>query len=111
MIISVSRKLQALKALYFGELEFELHRAALTPDQVREHGLPSTPLKESEKRASRWREAYGVEQTEIDALAALRPNLLARIAHDALGPFFDRSLDRRVWEAREPLGGRGAGGR
>ena len=99
MGISVGRKLQAMRAL-LGRFEFELHRVALTPDQVREYGLPSTPLKETERRADHWRQAMGVEQTEIDALASLRPDLLRQLARDAITPFFDRTLDGRVSGAR-----------
>jgi hypothetical protein len=100
MPIEVSRKLQAFRESLFPELDFQVHRVALTPDQVREYGLPSTPLKPSEKRAGAWFEAFGVEQTEIDALATLQPDLLRRIARDATKPFCDTSLDRRVSEAR-----------
>ena len=42
--------------------------------------MPSTPLKSTERRADRWHEAMGVAQTEIDALAALQPALLRRMA-------------------------------
>jgi len=100
MGISVARKLQALKILLPGMPDFELHRVALTPDQVRVYGLPSTPLKATEKRADPWREAMGAEQTEIDALASLRPDLLRQVAAEAVRPFFDESLDRRVEAAR-----------
>jgi hypothetical protein len=100
MPISIGRKLQAFKALLFPELEFQVLRVALTPDLVRQHGLPSTPLKESERRADRWREAMGIEQTEIDALAALRPDLLRQIAEQAVAPFFDYTLARRCARAR-----------
>ena len=100
MPISVARKLQAFKVLLFPDLEFAVYRVALTPDQVREYGLPSTPLKDTEKRADSWRTATGVDQTEIDALAALRPDLLRQIARDALDAFFDRTLDGRVFTAQ-----------
>jgi hypothetical protein len=40
------------------------------------------------------------EQTEIDALASLQPDLLRQIASNALDPFFDHTLDRRVDRAR-----------
>ncbi len=100
MPIEIGRKLQALTALSFHDLESEVHKVALTPDQVREYGLPYNALKESEKRAGAWKSAMGVEQTEIDALAALRPDLLRQIARDALDPFFDHTLDRRVFEAQ-----------
>jgi hypothetical protein len=102
MGISVSRKLQALSVLLgrWTGLEFEVHRAALTPDQVRGLRLPSTPLKETEKRAAKWGQAMGTRQTEIDALSALRPDDLARIAREAIAPFFDETLAGRTEDAR-----------
>jgi hypothetical protein len=95
MPISIGRKLQAFKALLFPELEFQVRRVALIPDQVREHGLPSTPLKSTERRADRWQDAMGVAQTEIDALAALQPALLRRMACHAIRSFFDPTLTSR----------------
>jgi hypothetical protein len=100
MPVSVSRKLQALKALEFDDIEFAVHRVALTPDQVKRYDLPSTPLKDTEKRADKWSDATGVLQTEVDALAALRPDLLAEWAENAISPFFDATLERRVGQAR-----------
>lgn len=99
MPISVARKLQAFTTSHFPELEFQVHRVALTPDQVREYGLPSTPLKDTEKRADKWQQSMGVAQTEIDALASLRPDLLRRIARDAIAPFYDATLAERVRDA------------
>jgi hypothetical protein len=96
MPISIARKLQAFKASLFPDLDFEVRRVGLTPDQVREYGLPITPLKDTERRADRWLEAMGVEQTEIDALASLRPDLLRQLARAALGSFYDRTLGSRV---------------
>jgi hypothetical protein len=101
MPVSIGRKLQALRDLLFENLQFEVVPVALTVDQVRELGLPSTPLKETEKRASRWREAFGVEQTEVDALATLRPDDLREIVHRAFDPYFDRTLKTRVGEAED----------
>jgi hypothetical protein len=100
MPIEVGRKLQALKVLHFPDLEFEVHRVALTPNQVREYDLPSTPLKGTEKRGDAWQSAMGVEQTEIDALASLRPDLLESITDDAIEPFYDFDLRHRVTLAR-----------
>lgn len=72
-----------------------MRRAALLPEHVERLGLPSTPLKVTEKRADRWRERWGHEQTEIDALAALMPDELTRLARDALAPFHDPTLGQR----------------
>jgi hypothetical protein len=102
MPISIGRKLQAFRDLLFPKLRFEVVPVALTVEQVGQLGLPSTPLKETEKRADRWREAFGgAEQTEIDALATLQPDVLRQIAEDAFDPYFDRTLEDRVNEARD----------
>src|SRR5262249_26839873 len=52
MAVSIGRKLQAFRDYRFPELKFEIGPITLTVEQVRELGLPSTPLKETEKRAS-----------------------------------------------------------
>jgi hypothetical protein len=44
-------------------------------------------------------ERYGIEQTEIDALATLRPDVLTAIARVALDPFFDHTLAKRYRHA------------
>jgi hypothetical protein len=101
MPVSIGRKLQAFRDLLFPTLRFEIVPVALTVEQVRELGLPTTPLKETEKRADRWRQAFGVEQTEIDALATLQPDVLRDIVERAFDPYFDRTLAARVSAAKE----------
>jgi hypothetical protein len=100
MPLSVARKLQALRTLHHPQLRIAVHRVALTLDQVGQFDLPSTPLKATEKRAGLWRAAMHHEQTEIDALAALRPGILRQIAFDAVAPFFDFTLTTRCKAAR-----------
>jgi hypothetical protein len=100
MPVSIGRKLQAFHDLLFPDLEFEVRPIALTREQAEQLNLPSTPLKETERRADRWRAAMGLEQTEVDALATLRPDALRLIVEDALAPFHDADLSPRVWEAK-----------
>jgi hypothetical protein len=96
MPTSVARKFQALCDLLFPDLDLRLYPVALTLEQVIAFDLPSAPLKPSEKRKAKWQERNGGrEQTEIDALLALRPGELERLLHGAIAPFFDRSLDQR----------------
>ena len=102
MPTAIGRKLQALRDFKFPTLEFTVVHAALGPDQVRDLELPSSPLKEGERRAAKWLELYGSEQTEIDALATLQPDRLRQIARDAVAPFFDADLVGRV-EAAESI--------
>jgi hypothetical protein len=101
MPISIARKLQAFKDQFFRHLKFEVVPIALTVEQVEAENLPSAPLKETEKRADRWRDAFGIDQTEIDALTtpARRP-ILERLIRQAFKPYIDTTLDRRVAEAK-----------
>jgi hypothetical protein len=108
MSVSVARKLQAFKTLLPKMPDFEMHRVALTPEWVSEYNrsndepLPSSPLKETEKRGVKWRAAWGIEQTEIDSLLTpARQHILERLAVDAIAPFYDETLDHRVFEARD----------
>ena len=100
MPIVTAHKLRAFRAQLYPQLEFQCYRVALTPSQVRRHDLPESPVKETEKRGHKWTEAMGVDQTEIDALATLQPQLLRRIAEETLGLFYDRTLDNRVSQVR-----------
>ncbi len=100
MPVSVGRKLPAMRDLLYPELRIELHRVALTLEQCVNFNLPSTPLKESERRADKWRARTGREQTEIDALAALHPGALQQIAWEAIAPFWDATLADRVRDAQ-----------
>jgi hypothetical protein len=113
MPISIARKLQALKALLFPDLRGQVVAVSLTLDQAIEQRLPTTPVKIGEKRRDRWQQAYGpalfeaglieapdrAAQVEIDALAALRPEELTRIAEAEIGRYVDPGLPRRFARA------------
>ena len=97
MTISIARKLQAFRDLRFPRLRFEVVPVALTIDQVHELQLPSTPLKEGDKRRERWVEAFDVEQTEIDSLTTPdQMDDLRTIIEQAFVPYFDFDLEDRV---------------
>jgi hypothetical protein len=99
MPVSVARKLQALCDLYYPNIRVKLYPVALTLNQIRTLGLPSSPLKETERRASRWRETMGHDQTEIDAMVELHPRALRGATFEALRPFYDDGLANRVLTA------------
>ena len=99
MPISVSRKLQALRDLLHPSLDIQLQRAALTAKQAETLELPETPLKANDKRSANWKAKTGREQTELDALIALRPDALRRLALEAIEPFYDDTLAQRCSEA------------
>ena len=99
MTIALARKLQGFAVSEFPRLKFEVVRAGLTPEQARELGLPSAPLKPSEARADRWRGAFGIGQTELDSAMALKRDEFAAMIEAAIEPYFDETLDERAREA------------
>ena len=102
MAVSIGRKLQAFRDLLYPGPRVRGDPDRLTEEQVRKLDLPSTPLKETEKRADRWREAHGgLEQTEIDALATLRPDGAPRDHPRRLRSVLRPHLDQRARDIRE----------
>lgn len=101
MPVSLGRKLQALKHGCLPQLEYIMPKPiALTPQQAEAFDLPSTPLKDTEKRADKWLERWGREQTEVDSMLELRPSELRTMINEAIEPYFDATLASRVFEAR-----------
>jgi hypothetical protein len=113
MPIAVARKLMAHRDREFDSLEFVVIPAALTEEQVRaDPPLPSTMLKRvgepgrermlpGSDRVEEWLRAHGgLEQTEVDAAIALKPDDLTRWIREALEPWFDRDLAARVETAK-----------
>jgi len=101
MPISVARKLQAHICRQFHDLDVRVIRVALTLEHVIEFELPDSPMKSGEKRKDAWFKRWGRNQVEIDALAALRPEVLDQIARNAVAPYFDWTFESRYAEAME----------
>ena len=99
MPINVARRLQAIKVLYLPDLEIQVHHPAINLEICEQFDLPDTPLSEDEKRAGKWKQRFGREQTEIDAMIALHPGEIEKIARKAIEPFYDPTLQRRHFEA------------
>jgi hypothetical protein len=87
-------------ALRFPDLDYEVHLAVLTPEQVREYGLPSRHLKDTERRGDAWRTQMGIEQTENRCARITPAGPVQKITRKAIKPFFDDTLGRRVTEAK-----------
>jgi hypothetical protein len=104
MPIIFSRQIQAYLRLQGADITVVVKRVGLTMQQCIDNALPTTPLKPTELRAARWVERWGREQTEIDALAALKPDILKRIADDAVALFYDDGFEYTCNRGRERLG-------
>lgn len=82
-------------------LDCKLKWIALTHDQTVEYRLPRTPIKESDMGRTGFEEKYGGGATELDALEALHPGVLARLIGKELRSHFDvDSWNKTVRENR-----------
>jgi len=106
MAVSTARTAQAIRDSQFPELEVRVHAVALTLEQCQEWDLPSTPLKETEKRADRWQAAMGREQTELDAAVALVPNKFQAVVRDSLDQYWDADVAERAITIKDDLMGK-----
>ncbi len=109
MPVGVGRKLQALRDLEFPCLRAEVAPVSLTLEQVIAERLPTTFVKPKEQRRNKWDQAFGPAlraaglatgrepaQVEIDALAAIRPDVLRRITHQKIALYRDETIRQRV---------------
>ena len=107
MPVVVARKLQALIALEFSGLEIQVRQVGLTPEQVRQYRDSQRPLpaaltdeENSGTRREQFEARHGIACTEVDALMATYPGDLEQLVRDAMAPFFDATLERRVQTTR-----------
>lgn len=92
MAVSTARTAQAVRDSLFPDLEIKVHAPGLTREQCIDWDLPSTPLKETERRADKWFAAMGREQTELDAAVALAPRQFADAVAASLRQYHDATI-------------------
>ena len=111
MPVSVARKLQAFAGPDAG-LEVEV-RPGPADARAGRRARPAEHAAEGDRAAGGGGCAgSGASRPRSTRSAALRPEELRRIAVEAMEPFFDRDLDRRVGSCRQPRGrGERASGR
>lgn len=68
---------------------FQLHRIALTWEQVQQYNPPPNPAKTTDSRAADYIATYGDESWELDAL---EPAVLVKLIQDAVAPMKDEEL-------------------
>lgn len=103
MAVSTARTAQAIRDSQFPDLDVRVHAVALDLEQCQRWQLPSTPLKDTERRADKWKAAMGREQTELDAAVALVPREFAAVVSESLAQYFDPDLATRERDARDEL--------
>jgi hypothetical protein len=71
---------------FAGSVRVNVQRIALSGYQVRAWGLPTHPLKASDRRAARFRLEHGAEACELEAIP---PTMLRSLVSDAIGRHID----------------------
>jgi hypothetical protein len=74
----------------YGANDFEVHRIALTIEQIKTYNLPPMPVKRSDARADTFLAEHGDKAVELDALD---PNLLQRTVAEAI----EERIDKQLW--------------
>jgi hypothetical protein len=77
----------------YGAKDFEVHRVALTMDQIRQYDLPPMPVKRSDARADGFLAEHGDRAVELDALD---PNLLQSTVEHSIR----QQIDAAKWNAK-----------
>jgi len=97
--VDIERDLGARLERY-GAHSVEVHRIALTLDQIQKYNLPPFPAKSSDPRIAKFiADTGGSDAVELDAL---EPNVLTDLIIDAIQNHMDKSLwDQRLREIAE----------
>ena len=104
MPVAVARKIEFHAYKVELKTDITLRPIILTEDQCRQYRLPRTPIKETERRKSRFEQHFGIGATELDALEALHPGEMQKIVNSEISRYIDPTLDNRVRIAESRLG-------
>ena len=103
MPVAAARKIEFWLRHTHPDLDVTVDPLALLPEQAEHYGLPRTPIKEGEKRASKFEARFGRGATEIDALEALHPGELRKIVEAGILRHLDPDLQDREHEAEREI--------
>jgi len=101
MPVAVARQVEYWLQEYAPGADIKLTPLVLTREQVIGYRLPRVPVKDTDRRKANFEERYGEGAVELDALEALHPGDLARLLREAIAPYRDLDLSRRLYDAGE----------
>ncbi len=96
MPVAVARQVEYWCERFAPDVDIKLQPLALTKEQVDAYALETTPIKDTDRRRESWEDLHGEGAVELDALEAIYPGTLARLVRDALAPYWDATLERRL---------------
>lgn len=99
MPVALARQIEYWKSYYSVDCDIKLKHIALTQEQVERYKLPSTPIKDSDGRKKNFKETYGQDATELDALEANAPGALGEMVQSELEKYYDDELESEYEDA------------
>jgi hypothetical protein len=94
MPVAVSRQIEFWHEQFGDGVDLKLTPLALTRAQVEQYGLPTIPIKDSDKRRDAFTDRHGVDgAVELDALEAIYPGELSRLIREAISAYRDEELE------------------
>lgn len=103
MPVAMSRKVEYMLGCFGHSFDVRIRPLALTAQQIQKYRLPRIPIKETEKRAARFEDAFGTGAVELDALEALYPGVLARLLNDDIDPYWSQEAADEAHEKEQGL--------
>jgi hypothetical protein len=103
MPFAVARHIQFYHEKYSIDVDVSIDVLALTLDQIRDLGLPRAPGKSTDKRQKNFEARYGVGVTELDALEAFYPGMLADMVRQTVAKYRDPTLNDRLRTVRQEV--------
>ena len=91
--VDIARKIAEELPKRAPEVEVNVTRLAVTPEQVETLRLPTRPTKTTDARAAKFEAQYGTASVELDAIP---PSTLRRMVGDAIAQHADRDQIERL---------------
>lgn len=96
MPVAVARQVEFWHGRYGKGVDLKINPLVLTHAQVLDYDLPRTPVKIMDRRRRGFEERRGEGAVELDALEALHPGVLDEVVRQAITPYRDEDLPRRL---------------
>ncbi len=100
---ATARKLEFMLRHFKRDDDVRLKPIALTAEQIEFYNLPRTPIKETERRAKTFEDAFGIGAVELDALEALYPGELRTIVSKQIAPYYSTDAQQEMLRAKRQL--------
>jgi len=101
MPVAVARRVEFYLYQHNVNIDLRLIPLVLTEHQCAEFRLPRAPIKDTERRASKFEARFGEGATELDALEALHPGELRRIVDRAINRYLDPEYRQHFYAAAD----------